>query len=384
MLSWLVIGGGIHGTCVARALHAAGHEARILEPTGELLSRWEQRARAVAMTRLRSPVSHHLADHDTDLHHFAEVEARGSLEVEPFHGPYKRPSLELFRRHCAAVIERHGLRAWVWTGRAVGLERVAGGLRVHTDRGSVDARRVVLATGQTEAHWPSWAVALRESGRPVAHVLAEGFVPPSRAAQERWAVIGGGISAVQVVLRLLAIGAASVTVVADRAPRFTEFDTDLRWAREGSLRLWARLDPTSRMRLLQRARYRGSVPPGLWKRAEREGRGGRLRLVLGEPTGGASPAAGAWVQAGGTTIDVDRVVLATGLCAPLSSQRWLVEFATSLGLPIGPGPAPVVGPSLAWGHDIFVTGGLADQALGPVAPNLLGARWAARRIVRAG
>jgi 2-polyprenyl-6-methoxyphenol hydroxylase-like FAD-dependent oxidoreductase len=34
VLHWLVIGGGIHGTCVARALHAAGHEARILEPTG--------------------------------------------------------------------------------------------------------------------------------------------------------------------------------------------------------------------------------------------------------------------------------------------------------------------------------------------------------------
>lgn len=383
MLSWLVIGGGIHGTCVARALHAAGHEARILEPTGELLSRWEQRAQAVGMTRLRSPVSHHLEDHDTHMHSFAEVEARGTLKDAPFHGPFKRPSLELFRRHCAAVIERHGLRAWVWTGRAMGLTRVAGGVRVHTDGGSIDARRVVLATGQTEAHEPGWAAALREAGRPVAHVLAEGFEPPLRAAGERWAVIGGGISAVQVALRLLAIGAAAVTLVADRAPLCTELDSDLRWAREGSLRLWAQLDPSARASLLQRARYRGSVPPALWERAERERRRGRLRLLLGEPSGVAS-STGVRVQVGSTTIDVDRVVLATGLCPPLSSQRWLVELATSLELPIGPGSAPVVGPSLAWGHGIFVTGRLAEQALGPVAPNLLGARWAARRIVRAG
>lgn len=384
MLSWLVIGGGIHGTCVARALHAAGHEARILEPSGELLSRWEQRTRAVAMTRLRSPVSHHLEEHPTDLHHFAEVEVRGTLKDEPFHGPFKRPSLELFRRHCEAVIVRHGLRAWVWPGHATGFEPIAGGWRVHTDRGSVLARRVVLATGQSEARWPGWAVALREAGRPVAHVLAEGFVPPSRAVEERWAVIGGGISAVQVALRLLVLGAAAVTVVADRAPQCSELDSDLRWAREGSLRLWARLDPGSRVRLLQLARHRGSVPPGLWERAQRERRRGRLQLLLGEPTGAASPAAGVRVEVGGTTVEVDRVLLATGLCEPLASPPWLGELATALGLPLGPGPAPVVEPSLAWAPGLFVTGRLAEQVLGPVAPNLLGARWAARRIVRAG
>lgn len=382
VLRWLVIGGGIHGTCVARALHAAGHEARILEPTGELLSRWEQRARAVAMTRMRSPVSHHLEDHDTDLHHFAEVDARGSLKDEPFHGPYKRPSLELFARHCAAVIERHGLRSWVWPGRAEGIERVEGGLRVHTDRGAVLARHVVLATGQTEAEWPSWAPRLREAGRAVEHVFSAAFVPPTGATTERWAVIGAGISAMQLALRLVALGTAPVTVVASREPRCAEFDSDLRWSREGSLRLWNGLDATARARALPRARHRGSVPPALWERVQRERRRGRLQLVLGTPRCSSGPGAGVVVQAGGEVIAVDRVALATGLGAPLPAQRWLVEMAATLRLPLAPGQVPAVGPSLAWGDGIYVTGRLAEQALGPVAPNILGARWAARHIVR--
>ena len=133
-ISWLIVGGGIHGLHIAvRLIGEAGcnrDEVRILDPAGQLLARWRACTSATGMTHLRSPSVHQIDLESLSLQRFAaKLEHRTS---ELFASPYERPSLDLFNEHCDRVIEAHGVEALHVRGAASSFRVDCEGVAVDT------------------------------------------------------------------------------------------------------------------------------------------------------------------------------------------------------------------------------------------------------------
>ncbi len=69
------------------------------------------------------------------------------------------------------------------------------------------------------------------------------------------------------------------------------------------------------------------------------------------------------------------LTLATGI-EPERVGGWLRTAADRLALPVRAN-LPRLQPDMHWGRGVYVCGPLARSRLGPMASNLIGARWAA-------
>ena len=383
-LDWLVIGGGLHGVHVAARLIAEGGVAadrlRLLDPAPALLERWRSCTAVTGMRHLRSPSVHHL-----DLHPFALQRFAGERKYRAsglFAAPYERPSLELFNAHCDEVIDRFGLGALHLRDRAAEILPGPGGVRVTTAGGAaLEAARVVLALGASEQpSWPAWAP---RGLAQVQHIFTLGPGGWPAAPGEAVAVVGGGISAVQVALRLRAEGQA-VHLICRHELREHQFDSDPGWLGPRFMAGFARERDWGRRRaLIQAARHRGSVPADLLgdlRRAVGEGldlrragvegleqRGERLELRL----------------QGGARLEVDRVLLATGASPQRPGGALIDGLVTAASLPCAACGYPILDAALRWHPRVHVTGPLAELELGPTARNIAGARRAADRLIAA-
>jgi hypothetical protein len=366
----------VHGLHIAHALtrrHGVDPgRLRVVDPWHEPLARWHAVTRAVGMEYLRSPVVHHVGLGPMDLQHF------GRARPEAFFGRYNRPSLRLFGEHAEAVYHHNRMdRCWLRAGVS-GLRRRGGAWRAETDRGCIDATRVVLAVGAGPPVVPPWATgAARRCGR-VFHVLDPAFrrelVPAGHVA-----VVGGGISAAQVAVALSATH--EVTLVMRHSIREAEFDSPPGWLGPARMRRFGRLhDPAARRREITMARNRGSMPEDVSRRLRAAFHHGRVtriedHVAVVEPAGARLRLA----LRGGGALDVDSVVLATGVCGERPGGGWLDRAVDELGLPVAACGYPLVDASLAWAPGLHVSGGLAELEIGPVARNIAGAQRAADR-----
>lgn len=389
MLDWLIIGGGVHGTHLSRVLTQRGGVAparlRVLDPHSEPLARWNACAHNTGMTFLRSPAAHNIDVQPADLHHFAEYEVKEARYTRPYH----RPSTELFRRHCDAVIDRGGLRALRINGSARRLACVNAAVRVETDHGELQARRVVLALGAGEApSWPDWARALRRSAPIIEHVFDPRYTRDPGAQWQHLVVIGGGITAAQTAITLARSRPGTVTLLMRHAPRVAQFDSDVCWIGERCLRHFrSTTSPEFRRQIIRRARHRGSMPPDVHKQLQNAERRGQLRVLRGEvcrwdldPLGRGALL---HLQPAAAPLAVDRVLLATGFEQTRPGAAWLDQTVAELGLRCGACGYPIVDSLLRWHPQIHVTGPLAELEIGPVSRNIIGARLAALRLLRA-
>ncbi|MCU0465488.1 MAG: NAD(P)-binding domain-containing protein, partial [Anaerolineae bacterium] len=229
MLDWLIVGGGIHGTHLSFQLVGRGAVAadrvRVLDPHAAPLVRWDQFTRAVGMEYLRSPIVHNLHWDQGALGLFSRIH-EGAPDVR-FIPPFGRPSLPLFNRHSAHIVQKFGLDRLRVQGWAKGLQRVSDGWRVETDHGDLKARRVVLALGLSEQpHTPDWAKALPTEA-PIRHIFSPEFDRTSLTGQI--AVVGGGITAAQVALALAEENPGQVALIRRHAERVHDFDADTGW-----------------------------------------------------------------------------------------------------------------------------------------------------------
>ncbi len=368
---WVIVGGGIHGTCAARALVAAGAEVAIIDPAPRLLDRWRSRAAAVSMRWLRSPASHHLDRAPVSLHHFVHGENDpGALRLA---GPFRRPNLEAFMRHSSRVIADWGLERRLVKSVVTSIRQEGGLHRVECASAEPRlARRVLLAVGSNRLRRPGWAATLADRGAPIRHVFEAGGDPVED-------VIGGGISAVQVALHASTKDGARVRLW-HRAPlRVSEFDFAWSWAKHRFMGTWQDLGPRGRQDFLQRTPRRGSVPPGLERRLSSAVSSGRIQLMgpvgrVGWDGGSAQLS----LEGAGSRYPSAGVVLATGVeqqSAPAVAEH--VGLATELPTSAG---FPLLGDDMDWGMGIHVTGPLARLRLGPVAPTIVGARWATSKL----
>jgi len=383
-LEWLIIGGGIHGVHIAaRLIGEAGvapEALRIVDPGERLLARWRACTASTGMSFLRSPSVHHLDLNPHSLQRFAG--RRRNRQLGLFALPYERPAIELFDAHCDQVVESFGLQDLHIRDRAVTSSVDCDGVYVRLSSGSeVAARNLVLAIGASEQpRWPDWA----PRGHPrVRHVFEPGFeVWPGSTGTVT--VVGGGITAGQVALRLLD-ESHRVHLVSRHPLREHQFDSDPGWLGPKLMTSFGReRDHDRRRAMINEARHRGSVPPDVGRPLKREIRNGRLGWHEGAVEGLDAGPDGLELQLStGELVEAEHVLLATGFASHRPGGPMVDDLIASASLPCARCGYPIVDSALRWHPRVHVSGPLAELELGPAARNIAGARRAAARLVDA-
>ncbi|MEZ4433641.1 MAG: FAD/NAD(P)-binding protein [bacterium] len=382
-LDWLIVGGGIHGVhLAARLIGEAGVDPAalaVVDGNPRLLARWRECTANTGMSHLRSAGVHHL---DLDPWALKRFTGHRDPAFAPFIAPYNRPALALFDAHCDAVIDRYALAA---RHRRARVEAIALGdreARVALDDGdTLAARHVILALGLSDQPaWPPFARALRADGAAVEHVFTPGHALADAAPGERIAVIGGGISAAQVALRLARAG--RVALVSRHPLRERDFDSDLGWIGPKYLAGFHRIADRDRRRaIIDAQRHRGSVPGEVHRAVRKAIASGAITWRAGEVEAATGGPDAITLRVADAAFEVDRLVLATGFERARPGGAMLDRLVADAGLPCAACGYPIVDAHLRWHPRLFVSGPLAELELGPVARNIVGARHAAARLV---
>ena len=383
-LDWLIIGGGVHGTLLSRFLTGAAgvprERLRVLDPHEDPLARWDHCTANTGMEFMRSPSVHHLDVESFSVRRFTQYVGEETMRFAP---PYHRPHLEVFRAHCAHVIEAHDLRGLRLQGSAHGLERKTGYWEVETDRGCVHAEHVVLAMGASDhLGYPDW-VSPRLKPR-VQHLFDPDFDRTLIAPEEDVAIVGCGISAAQLALALAnrPEGSGGVTVFTRRKVYTRQFDIDPGWLGPRYLARFQR-EPSmvERRSKIRAARGVATIPPEIWRAVRRARHAEQVEWLRAEVAKAELDSHGRLqVTFTNGSRAFDRLVLATGFVRTCPRPSWLDRTIETLDLPLAPCGYPIVDDALAWAPGLHVTGPLAELVIGPAARNIAGARMAASRL----
>ncbi|MCL4253656.1 MAG: FAD/NAD(P)-binding protein [Anaerolineae bacterium] len=376
--TWLIIGGGIHGTAHAlqfiRKHRIPQAQIAILDPHPHLLGRWKHITANVGMSHLRSPGAHHLHDDPFHLRTFLNV---AETDYPPSLPLYERPSLAVFNAHSDSLIARFGVDKCHIQASAIGMEKIADGWRILTDYTPIEAKNVLLAMGASEyPHIPAWA----KSDMPIHHILDDQF-SRSDIQQGHWLVVGGGISAIQTALSLMENG-MDVTLISQRDIPIRDFDSDPCWVTRLCLDdFYATNDPVLRREMIKKARYKGSMPYDVADELRLAIEKGVIQHVIAEITH-ADTHPFRVICADGREFYPDGAILATGYQTTAPIPVWLADAVRRYDLPLAPCGYPMVDTSLCWGEGLYVTGALAELEIGATARNIIGARLATERLRR--
>jgi hypothetical protein len=382
MLEWLVIGAGPHGVHMALRLLGEGlvstSELALLDPNPEPICLWRQRTRSVGMRFMRSPNVHHLGLSPFDLERFARS-GRGRA-LARFDIPYRRPALALFNAHVEHLMRETNLASCLRQGQATAIVEDADGFRVTTTNGDLVARRVVFAVGGTAPHWPRFAREAQQHGASIRHVFDA--APADEITREGvMVVVGGGISAAQVVLAAAEVEQREVVLLSRHVLRTHRFDAEPCWLGPKCMTHFSRVRSLDERRaMIDSARHRGSIPDEIMRRLRQLIHERRISHRVGEIVAADVLGDRVVLHTRDFTLAADDVVLATGFSRGRPGGAFIDRAVDGLSLEVSACGFPVLTSSLEWSHGLFVTGGLAELELGPTARNVAGAREAARRI----
>ncbi|MEM9131134.1 MAG: FAD-dependent oxidoreductase [Actinomycetota bacterium] len=376
-----ILGAGPHGLAAAVYLRRADPSLQpvVVDPTGGWLTGWHQQFARAEIETLRSPIVHHPSPEPADLSRFMIA---GDFDRSGL--PFDPPTTVAFTAFCQELITATGL-ADPLAASAESVVCDPDGVRVETDRGSIEAEHLVVATNPHRRSIPDWVWPLlgRQPGLFVYGTDVDLRQMPDLTG-ERVLIIGGGLTAAHLALGATARG-ATVDLLTRRPLQTRNFDTEPGWLGPRHLRAFSQdTDPASRHETVIAARGGGSVPP--WMRERLDACVEQGSVVLHEGSGVRA----ADVDQEGRCVlaldrhaglTVDRVWLATGTVADIRALRCLGPLIDDVPALDG---IPIVDDQLrlcSW--PIHVMGRLAMLTLGPAAGNLWGAQRAAARIAEA-
>ena len=379
---WVVVGGGIHGTHIALRIRDRASDpslsVRIVDPNPSLLQQWQNRTTATRMSFLRSPAVHNLGIDPFCLKKFAGKKKYG---FKRFRKPYDRPALELFNRHCLSQISEYSLEQCHIQDSVENISLSSGLVSLKTFGGRVlSAKKVVLALGPSEhLQVPGWA---KETGNRVRHIFSPDFDWKDIEKGRSVAIIGGGISAAQAAMHAESSG-LRVHLVCRHAIRQHQFDSDPGWLGPKFMTNFTReTDLGQRRKWIRESRHTGSIPPEIGANLEARIRLKRIHLHQSEVGQCRKEQNGVRLELDSKkTIEVDRVILATGMKPERPGGNLIDKLIQEYHLPVSECGFPVVDKALRWHPSIHVSGALAELEIGPVAKNIAGARQAADRIL---
>jgi cation diffusion facilitator CzcD-associated flavoprotein CzcO len=392
---YVVVGGGIHGTCLTNYLLTEGRctteDVCLVEPSERLLASFETKARQCGMRTLRSTYVQHVDTEPFSLESFAEEANREDELVSTVNHP-NRPTLDLFLDHARHVIDRHDIDDCHLQASVSGVARAesAETFHVHTNEGTVEARHVVLAIGLgSQPSVPEWARSLPNDARLV-HVWDDAFDRTSATTFEGPTfVVGGGITAAQLACDLSEH--VDTTVLSRHELEREQTEAGPRWNNWRHIeREIHTLPPGSdaRHERIRAARHDATIPPYVERRLVEARDRGDLRVRRGEITCAYATDNGLHLRFDdGTTAMNAQVILATGL-DPASEHPLVGNVAESLSLERGAKGFPVLDDrTLAWQRtdgtdsEVYVSGALAETTVGPFARNVVGSRRVAERLL---
>ena len=196
-------------------------------------------------------------------------------------------------------------------------------------------------------------------------------------------MVGGGISAGQVALRLQDEG-HEVHLVSRHEMKEHQFDSDPGWLGPKYMAGFEKeKDLSKRRQLISGARHRGSVPPDVnHSLTESIGNGGIKFHESGVSSIGKHQDSVTLNLDDGRSIQIDRILLATGFMPKRPGGKMVDQLITESQLPCAECGYPIVDTDLCWHPRLYVSGPLAELEIGPSSRNISGARSAAKRIVR--
>ena len=360
---------------------------RILDPSGNWLSRWQRQMDRFEIPWLRSPSPHHPHPNAHALRRFAYRQQRH----QQLEGAYGLPHTDLFAAFCREVISEFALEGRVQAASVEHINLPANGkdpLQLSlSDGSSVQARRVVLATGNGSPRWPAWSKCI--AGEVTADALQHSDaidLPALRLRQgERILIVGGGLTSAHLSLGALRRG-ARVQLLCRSGLKQKPFDADPGWLGPKYLKgFHAEPSMHRRLQLVLEARDGGSITPDAAADLRQAQRRGELQLYERCEVQAARWSSDQWeiVCIGGQLLFADRIWLATGHRQGVSQQPLLQELYEQQSIELV-NDWPVLGPDLRWqGTPVHLMGGLTALQVGPAARNLFGGRDAAQRICRA-
>ncbi|WP_422124539.1 FAD/NAD(P)-binding protein [Planococcus sp. X10-3] len=390
MFKWIIVGGGIQGITMASYLikqkKLAVEDLIIIDQHAEPLANWRRCTNVISMPYLRSPAVHHLDVNPFSLDAFGKKNV--ASEAASFYGRYKRPSLLLFENHCDHLINDLELeQAWV-QGAVEAVSKITAGWQVHLQNAEkIQGENLVLAIGNSEQlSWPEWAVALKDQFQAPVHHIFDPALPDFGEMKAPFTVIGGGITAVHLAMKLSALFPEQVTLLKRHPFRIHDFDSDPGWLgpkeqipfrKAGSYQ--------KRRKLIAQARHKGSIPRDLYTKLLHQKRKNKLRVeeMQIHHARFEKDAIQLYDETGRMIHRSGTVLLATGFESMMPGGNWLPSVIKENGLQCANCGFPIVNGNLQWGQNLYVMGSLAELEIGPIAKNISGARQAAERIIQA-
>nr|WP_275582000.1 FAD/NAD(P)-binding protein [Bacillus ectoiniformans] len=383
----MIIGGGVQGCTVASFLLKSGKttvdQLSIIDPHEKPLSNWKRMTGLIEMPYLRSPFVHHIDAAPFSLHAYGKKH----YELNHFYGNYKRPSLELFNDHCDQSLQAIKLeKCWV-QGRVKGLKKEGHWVLETEDGERLTAQNVVIAIGVTEQpHWPDWAKEVKKAiPSRIYHIFdqevkrTDDFSPP-------FLIVGGGISAAHLAVKLSKQFPGQVTMVTRHPFRLHAFDSDPGWLGQKYLRSFDQLACFKERRdKIKNARNRGSLPNDVYRNICSLQKQGKLKIVFDEINESSiqtdAQTLTLELSKSGERLSPQTILLASGFEPSMPGKEWLKPLVQNENLTCAECGYPIVSKDLEWCPHLFVAGALAELVVGPAARNISGARMAAERIV---
>ena len=330
------------------------------------------------MRYLRSPRVHHIDLDYLSLERFAQEQHLTGSEF--WIDPYYRPSYALFQQHCQHVIDTYQLDCLHVRGQALTLYRIKGGWCVETASDRLNARQVLLATGRQQLLIPDWAKQLMAQNAPIQHVLDMAFDTQQIATGATVMVIGGGISAGQIALKLMSDH--SVTLVTRQALRQRDFDSSPCWLGPACLKAFGKADYLRRRQMIGRARQTGTLAHDIHIELQTAIQTNQVDHHRDTILSAAMTTDNciALKLADGSICTANHVILATGLKSATPEQTWLADTMKRYQLRVAKCGYPILDRTLCWTSGLYASGSLAELELGPAAANIAGARAAAERL----
>ena len=330
------------------------------------------------MKFLRSPAVHNLA-----VDPFALMRYGGKKKKQRFAYPYNRPCLEFFNKHCDTLIQKFALDKLHIRDSVISVHLTGSHIELTTEKGEkLKAKKIVFALGQSQKNnVPSWA--LKESPL-VSHIFSKDFDWKHYNSNDSIAVVGAGITAIQSALYAMSLG-CKISIIAPHALREHQFDSDPGWLGPKNMTKFSNEKSYDRRReWINSSRHVGSVPPDLFNRVRSLVHSSGLSYYESEVTSCVEDNEKLLLKlASNQKLKVDKVILATGFEKVRPGGVMIENLVKEHNLPVASCGFPVVDENLCWHPGVYVSGGLAELEIGPVAKNIAGARFAADRIMRA-
>lgn len=382
MYEWIIIGGGVQGMTMAAFLlqskKTSEEKLKVIDPHSKPLENWRKCTEAISMPYLRSPSVHHIEMNPFGLERFSKQKGHHG-----FYGRFKRPSLELFKKHCEHIYRELNLEdCWV-QGRTETLKKTGDHWEVTLSDGKTLAtENVVLAIGIGEQpYWPEWAEAAKKEFDHIYHVFDKDLELDNLPGPV--AVIGGGMTAAHLSNKLAGLYPGEVTMLKRHPFRVKLFDSDPGWLGPKNQRTFRmEADYASRRNYIKAARHRGSITRDLHVKLHHLKKRGMLEWKDFEVETAAADGKTLVLHGkDGSLIRAESVILATGFLPSLPGKEWINPLIERENLTCAGCGYPIVNEHLQWDRGLYVTGALAELQVGPIARNISGARQAAELIL---